>query len=82
MIIKLRRYIKNQILECMNPGENFAIDLSDQIEQTFGVRYSPQRIGAHLHSMHDAREVTKESEIVGGCLRRHKWFKGRSAVLF
>lgn len=79
---KVKRYIKVQIRECMVAGGNLAIDLADRIEKRFGVRYTPQRIGAHLRSMHDAREVTREPVIIEQCLRRYKWFIRSQEISF
>ncbi len=72
--MKARRYIMNYIHDCMKPGPNFAIDLVDSIEKKFGVKYTPQRIGAHLHIMHENKEVKMEREIVRACVKRNKWF--------
>ncbi len=71
---KVKRYIKIQIRECMTVGANLACDLADRIEKKFGVRYTSQRIGAHLRSMYEAREVTRKPVIEQQCLVRYEWF--------
>ncbi len=73
--MKAKRYIKNYILACMEPGKNFTVDLVNDIEEKFGVRYSVRRIGAHLRLMEASGEVTSEREIVAGCVNRNAWFK-------
>ena len=73
--MKVRRYIKDIILECMSPEGCHAIDLIDEVSRKLGEPFSVQRISSYLGVMFLGNEVQREPEVVAGVLRRYKWFK-------
>ncbi len=73
--MKTRRYIKNIILECMNPEGCHSKDLIDEVSKRVGKPLSIRRISSYLSVMFSAGEVSREPEIVSGILRRYKWFR-------
>ncbi len=70
-----KRYIKNMILESIDPEGSHARDLVGPVSKLYGKPIAIQQIANTLSSMVGGGEIRKEVEITRGITVRHKWFR-------
>ncbi len=73
--MKVRRYVKDIILEVMGPEGCYARDLVDEVSERVGEPVSVQKICSYLGLMYACGEVRREAERKGNSLKRYKWLR-------
>ena len=75
-ILVVKRYVKNIILEAIDPKGCYACDFVDEVSEKVGKPFSIQRVSSYLSVMFEDGEVRREAErIVGSSMMRYKWFR-------
>ncbi len=73
--MRAKRYVKDIILECIDPEGSHARDLVNEVSRRVGKPFSTRRVSSYLSKMFVDGEVRREEEKVRGRFQRYRWFR-------